>query len=136
MVKDRVPRDIGAKAPLSNWYAIDWQRVSKRVRNLRGRIYRATQREQWNRVRSLMKLMLRSYSNLLLAVRRVSQINRGKRTAGIDGVTVTTPEQRVDLVNVWQEYQPWRVKPVKRVYIPKANAWGNAWDRGSNFAPH
>jgi RNA-directed DNA polymerase len=51
----------------------------------------------------------------------VSQINRGKRTAGIDGVTVTTPEQRVNLVNEWQDYQPWRVKPVKRVYIPKAN---------------
>jgi RNA-directed DNA polymerase len=68
-----------------------------------------------------VKLMLRSYSNLLLAVRRVTQINRGKRTAGIDGVTVTTPEQRGNLVNQWQEYQPWRVKPVKRVDIPKAN---------------
>lgn len=121
MVKDRVLREIGAKAPLKNWYAIDWKLATKRVRNLRGRIYRATQREQWNRVRSLMKLMLRSYSNLLLAVRRVTQINRGKRTAGIDGLTVTTPKERVELVNKWQEYQPWRVKPVKRVYIPKAN---------------
>ena len=68
-----------------------------------------------------VKLMLRSYSNLLLSIRRVTQINRGKQTAGIDGVTVTPPEQRVDLVNKWQEYQPWRVKPGKRVDIPKAN---------------
>jgi RNA-directed DNA polymerase len=119
MVKDRVLREIEAKVPLKNWYAINWKLATKQVRNLRGRIYRATQREQWNRVRSLMKLMLRSYSNLLLAVRRVTQINRGKRTAGIDGVTITTPEQRVKLVNQWQEYQPWRVKPVKGVYIPK-----------------
>jgi RNA-directed DNA polymerase len=52
MVKDRVLRDIGAKAPLKNWYAIDRKLATKRVRNLRGRIYRATQREQWNRVRS------------------------------------------------------------------------------------
>jgi RNA-directed DNA polymerase len=65
--------------------------------------------------------MLRSYSNQLLAVRRVTQINRGKRTAGIAGVTVRTPEQRVNLINEWQDYHPWRVKPVKRVDIPKAN---------------
>jgi hypothetical protein len=39
MVKDRVLRDIGAKAPLKNWYAIDWKLATKRVRNLRGRKY-------------------------------------------------------------------------------------------------
>ena len=118
-MKDRVHQDIGAKAPLTSWHSIQWKRVKKRVRNLRGRIYRATQQGQWNRVRSLMKLMLRSYSNLLLAIRRVTQLNRGKRTAGLDGITVTTPAQRVNLAKEWQQYQPWRVKPVKRVYIPK-----------------
>jgi RNA-directed DNA polymerase len=61
-VKDRVCKDIGAGKQLQNWALINWKRVLKRVRNLRQRIYRATQNAQWNQVRSLMKLMLRSYS--------------------------------------------------------------------------
>jgi RNA-directed DNA polymerase len=68
-----------------------------------------------------MKLMLRSYSNLLLSVRRVTQENKAKKTAGIDGQTATTPSQRVALVNEMQGYSLWKVRPTKRVYIPKAN---------------
>jgi RNA-directed DNA polymerase len=118
-VKDRVSNDIGALEPLQDWSAINWRQIKRRVTNLRQRIYRATQRCQWNRVRSLMKLMLRSYSNLLLAVRRVTQDNCGKRTAGIDGQIALTPEARVALVNQMQEYTLWQTHPVKRVYIPK-----------------
>ena len=68
-----------------------------------------------------MKLMLRSYSNLLLSVRRVTQKNQGRKTAGLDGQTALTAEQRVQLVNRLQAYSPWQVHPTKRVYIPKAN---------------
>nr|WP_255346725.1 reverse transcriptase N-terminal domain-containing protein [Synechococcus sp. PCC 7336] len=41
--------------------------------------------------------MLRSYSNLLLSVRRIAQENRGRKTAGLDGKTAQTPAQRVKL---------------------------------------
>jgi len=68
-----------------------------------------------------MKLMLRSYSNLLLSVRRVTQENKGKQTAGIEGQTALTPEERVKLVREIQENTLWKVRPTKRVYIPKAN---------------
>ena len=68
-----------------------------------------------------MKLMLRSYSNLLLAVRRVTQQNRGKKTAGIDGQVALTPQARVNLVNEMQAYCLWKVHPARRVYIPKDN---------------
>ncbi len=67
-----------------------------------------------------MKLMLRNYSSLLLSVRRITQENQGKSTAGIDGQTVSTPEQRVNLVKQMQEHSLWQVHPTKRVYIPKA----------------
>lgn len=120
-MKDRVRNDIGTKAPLENWADIDWKLVKKRVRNLRQRIYRATQNHQWNKVRSLMKLMLRSYSNLLLSARRVTQENQGKKTAGIDNQTALTPTERVRLVRQMREYSMWKVHPTKRVYIPKVN---------------
>lgn len=68
-----------------------------------------------------MKLMLRSYSNLLLSVRRVTQLNQGKATAGIDDQTALTPSQRVKLVTQMKEHTLWKVHPTKRVYIPKAN---------------
>ena len=121
-MKDSVLTDIGAKEPLQDWASIDWQKVNQRVKNLRQRIYRATQEGQWNKVRSLTKLMLRSYSNLLLSVRRVTQENQGKRTAGLDGQRALTPKERVHLVNEMPRYTLGQVKPAKRVYIPKANS--------------
>ena len=90
------------------------------MKNLRRRIYRATQNRQWNRVRSLTKLMLHSYSKLLLSVRRVTQENQGKRTAGIDGQRALTAQDRVGLVKQMRDYTPWRIRPVKRIYIPRA----------------
>jgi RNA-directed DNA polymerase len=120
-VKDRVQTDIGAKEQLEDWSSIDWKPVLKRVRNLRQRIYRATQNQQWNKARSLMKLMIRSFSNLLLSVHRVTQLNRGKKTAGMDNQTALTPKDRIALVKKMGEYSIGKVRPAKRVYIPKAN---------------
>jgi RNA-directed DNA polymerase len=62
--------------------------------------------------------MLRSYANLLLSVRRITQINQGKATAGIDKEVVNTPAQRVTLVNNWNGGN---LKPTRRVEIPKPN---------------
>jgi RNA-directed DNA polymerase len=72
-------------------------------------------------MRSLQKLVLRSYANALLSVRRVTQINAGKDTPGVDKLVVKTPKARSELVDQTRSYQPWKAKPAKRVYIPKAN---------------
>lgn len=120
-MKDRVDMDIGAKELLEDWTIIDWRSASKRVRNLRRRIYRATKNAQWNEVRSLMKLMLRSHANLLVSVRKVTQENKGKRTAGIDNQLILSPKTRVKLVQQMSECATWSVKPAKRIYIPKVN---------------
>jgi len=119
-VKDRVGNDIGATTAQVDWHSIVWKSVNKRLRNLRRRIYRASQQQQWNRVRSLMKLMLRSHANLLWSVRRVTQLNAGRKTAGIDGYTALTPAQRVHLVHQMSAYAPGQVRPARRIYIPKA----------------
>ncbi len=105
----------------THWDAIDWRAVNRRVRNLRQRIFKAERMGDRGKVRSLQKLMLRSYSNTLWSVRRVTQQNDGKDTPGIDKVVVKTPAARMELVRQLQQYQPWHAKPVRRVFIPKQN---------------
>ncbi len=105
----------------TDWTRVNWRVANRQVRNLRRRLFRATQQGEYRKVSSLQKLMLRSYSNRLLAVRRVTQVNQGKRTPGVDKVLVKTPKARGKLVSELGTYQPWQAKPTKRVYIPKAN---------------
>ena len=103
------------------WDAIDWRKAQRIVRNLRQRIFRATQAGNWRKVRSLQKLMLRSYANVLLSVRQITQVNAGKDTPGVDRLVVKTPAARGELVDRLSTFQPWRAQPVRRVYLPKAN---------------
>jgi RNA-directed DNA polymerase len=105
----------------TDWNAIDWRNAQRIVRNLRQRIFRATQASDWRKLRSLQKLMLRSYSNLILSVRQATQVNAGKYTPGVDRLVVKTPAARSELVDRLSTGQPWRAKPVRRVYIPKSN---------------
>jgi RNA-directed DNA polymerase len=108
-----------AKAP-TDWNATDWRQVQRTGRNLRQRIFRASEEGNHRKVRSLQNLMLRSHANALLAVRRVTQVNRGKNTPGVDKVIVKTPRARGELVDRLGEFTPWKAKPARRVYIPKA----------------
>lgn len=108
----------GPKKRLEDWSHINWHKVNKWVKNLRQRIFRARKLGNFRKLRSLQKLMQRSYANLLLSVRRVTQTNKGKATAGIDKEIINTPTQRVTLVNNWKGGN---LQPSKRVEIPKSN---------------
>jgi RNA-directed DNA polymerase len=101
------------------WDLVDWRKAGRIVTNLRQRIFRAARANDHRKVRSLQKLMLRSRSNILMSVRRVTQANAGKNTPGVDKVLVKTPAARGKLVDTLSTFQPWRAKPVRRVYIPK-----------------
>ena len=103
------------------WDAINWHQADRIVRNLRHRIFRATRANDLRRVRSLQKLMLRCYSNILMSIRRVTQVNAGRNTPGVDKVLVKTPATRGRLLDYLSSTQPWRASPVRRVYIPKTN---------------
>src|SRR5258708_5628345 len=105
----------------TDWNAIDWKSANRQVRNLRQRIFRASQEGNLKKVRSLQRLMLKSYSNTLLSVRRVTQINKGKDTAGVDHITVKTPQARGQLIDELMTFQPWRAQPARRVYVPKSS---------------
>jgi len=105
----------------TDWNAVDWRQANRRVRNLRQRIFRASRENDLKKVRSLQKLMLRSRANTLKSVRLVTQENKGKHTAGVDGIVVSTTTERNALVDSLMADQPWRASPVRRVHIPKAN---------------
>jgi RNA-directed DNA polymerase len=111
----------GPAGEVTDWPSVDWRRAEDDVRRLRRRIFTATREGDLKRVRNLQKLMLRSRSNALLSVRRVAEVNAGRKTAGIDGQTALLASQRAELADwVQRRSAGWSAQPVKRVYIPKA----------------
>ena len=65
--------------------------------------------------------MLHSDANRLVSVRRVTQVNAGKNTAGVDKVLVKSPSARSQLVDSLTGHSLWPSQPTRRIYIPKAN---------------
>jgi RNA-directed DNA polymerase len=109
------PEDV----PL-DWHAVDWRACEENVRRLRQRIFTASKAGDLPRVRRLQKLMLRSRSNTLVSVRRVTERNAGRLTAGVDGEVVLTPEAKLELADrVQHNVELFKAQPVRRVYIPK-----------------
>jgi RNA-directed DNA polymerase len=108
---------------IESWSLIDWMKIYEYVKKLRQRIFRAEQLGNKRKVRKLQRLMIRSNANLLLSIKRVTQINKGKKTAGVDGNIALTSSERLRLYNLLKEYniKYIRPKPAKRVYIPKKN---------------
>jgi RNA-directed DNA polymerase len=113
----------GANGPeddVTDWLSIDWRQAEDDVRRLRQRIFTASQAGDLKRVRNLQKLMLRSRANTLVSVRRVTEVNAGRKTAGVDGKVVLLAAHKANLAD-WVQHRSasWTARPVKRVFIPK-----------------
>ena len=120
-MRTKQKRSANGTEKQTDWNTIHWKKAHRTVRNLRQRIFRAAQEGNLKKMRSLQKLMLKSYSNRLVSVRRVAQVNAGKNTPGIDKLVIKTPAARGKMVDTLAHYTIWKAKPVRRVYIPKAN---------------
>jgi RNA-directed DNA polymerase len=107
------------KRRTEDWRALRWKNIQRNVRRLQQRIYRAERRGDWKRVHSLQRLLLRSWSSRCLAVRQVTQENRGKRTAGVDGIASLKPRQRLKLAKRLKNLLDWKVASIRRKRIPK-----------------
>lgn len=103
----------------TGWHDIDWETCHIRVRRLQVRIAKAAKHSEWRKVRQLQRMLVRSFSAKAIAVKRVTE-NRGRKTAGVDGKTWNTPNAKWEAVFQLQR-QGYKPKPLRRVYIPKAN---------------
>jgi RNA-directed DNA polymerase len=106
-----------ALQPMYEWGDINWRKLERNVFKLQKRIYQASNRGDAKLVRRLQKLLINSWSARAVSVRRVTQDNQGKKTAGVDGVKALTPKQRFTLINKIALGS--KVRPTRRVWIPK-----------------
>ena len=99
------------------WKGINWRKLERVTFKLQKRIFQASERGDVKAVRKLQKTLIRSWSAKCIAVRRVTQDNQGKNTAGVDGVKTLTPKHRINLVGKLK--LTGKAKPTRRVNIPK-----------------
>lgn len=107
----------------TDWNAIKWHKIEKYVDKLQKQIYRAVSENDFRKVRHLQIILINSESALLLAIRRVTQINKGKRTPGIDGFRVLNDKKRAELFDImkYMNIELHNPKPAYRRYIRKKN---------------
>jgi RNA-directed DNA polymerase len=99
------------------WNTIPWRKLERYIYRLQKRIYKATQRRDTRAVRGLKRMLKRSKAAKTLAVRQVTQDNRGKRTAGIDGIKNLSPTARLEMATTLSLQG--KASPVRRVWLPK-----------------
>jgi RNA-directed DNA polymerase len=101
------------------WNGINWHKLEVAVFKLQKRIFKASLRGDTKVVRKLQKTLMRSWSGKALSVRKVTQDNQGKKTAGVDGIKSLTPKARLTLVLSLDINK--KVNATRRVWIPKSD---------------
>ncbi len=104
-----------------SWRKLPWKKFRKNLFRLQRRIFKAIRVGDIARARSLQKLVLKSTSAKLLAIRQVTQLNKGRKTAGIDGKKALTFKERFDLYNKLSLVNDWKHQGLREVPIPKKN---------------
>ena len=107
------------KLDSDGWKSLPWKKFQKVVFRLQCRIYKARRNGNLQLVRKLQKLLLSSKAAKYLAVRQIIQLNSGKKTAGVDGISTIKIKNRVNFNSI--NLREWKHKPLRRVWIPKSN---------------
>ncbi len=104
------------------WQRQPWKQFRRRLFRLQRRVYKAVRAGDRRRARSLQKLILKSTSARMLAIRQVTQLNAGKRTAGIDGKSSLSFKERFALSDqLRRDVNDWRHQGLREIPIPKKN---------------
>ena len=105
-----------------SWKNLPWKQFRRNLFRLQRRVYKAVQVGDMRKAKSIQKLILKSTAARLLAVRQVSQLNAGKKTAGIDGEKDLTFEERFSLCEeLGRHGNNWYHQGLREVPIPKKN---------------
>jgi RNA-directed DNA polymerase len=103
-----------------SWRALPWKKFRRNLFRLQKRVYKAVLVGNKRKARLLQKLILKSTSARFLAIRQVSQLNAGKKTAGIDGKKSLTVSERFHLEE-WLRVNSgdWKHQGLREIPIPK-----------------
>lgn len=102
------------------WKTLPWKKFRVNLFRLQKRVYKAAQRGDTRLARSLQKLILKSQGARLLAIRQVTQLNAGKKTAGIDGKASLNFAERLALADTLSEHcNHWKHQGLREIPIPK-----------------
>ena len=105
-----------------SWQKINWKKLQKNLFRLQKRIYKAVREGDMRRVKNLQKLVMKSHSAMMLAIRQVTQLNQGKKTAGIDGKTALNFKERFELLDkLISHASNWKHQGLRGIPIPKKN---------------
>jgi len=102
-----------------DWNSINWNKMKECVKSLQLRIAKATREGRKNKVKALQWMLTHSWAAKLLAVKRVTE-NKGKRTAGVDGILWSTPKSKLNGVLALNR-KNYKSLPLRRIYILKKN---------------
>lgn len=122
------PRDMRAQAP-PIWSQINWERAERYVRHLQGRIVKAQQEKRYAKVKSLSRILTRSFHAKALAVRQVTR-SKGSRTAGIDGITWKSNDSKAQAILELQQHR-YRVTSTGTTLYLKSQ-----WQEATTGNPH
>jgi RNA-directed DNA polymerase len=102
------------------WKTLPWKQFRRSLFRLQCRVFKAVQRGDKRKARSLQKLILKSQAAQLLAIRQVTQLNAGKQTAGIDGKASLSFEERFALSEqLSKNVNSWNHQGLREIPIPK-----------------
>lgn len=102
------------------WKKIPWKKLRRNLFRLQVRVYKAIRVGDKRKAKSLQKLILKSQAARMLAIRQVTQLNAGKKTAGVDGKASLTHQERLELSNKLKSHSNnWKHQKLREIPIPK-----------------
>ena len=103
------------------WKKLPWKKFRRNLFRLQNRLYKAVRANNLVLARKLQKLIMKSTSAKMLAIRQITQLNKGKKTAGIDGIKSLDFLQRFQALFSLNSVKQWEPKELRRIPIPKKN---------------